>query len=108
METTENTQIEAVSEGLLDQDYQAKRQKVLIRDIQQESLKETPPKLHHGKPKKRPRKSPKKEEREEHNQALRNHAESSIHTKEVYTRSSLPPDHPSLSQDLSMKLSSWS
>jgi hypothetical protein len=45
METIENNQIEAVSEGLLDQDQQAKRHKVLIRDIQQESLKETPPKL---------------------------------------------------------------
>jgi hypothetical protein len=44
--------------------------------------------------------------REQHNQALRNHAESSIHTKEVHTRSSLPLDHPSLSQDLTMKLSS--
>jgi hypothetical protein len=43
---------------------------------------------------------------ERHNQALRNHAESSIHTKEVHTRSSLPPDHPSLPQDLTMKLSS--
>jgi hypothetical protein len=42
METTENTQIEAVSEGLLDQGHQAKRHKVLIHDIQQESLKETP------------------------------------------------------------------
>jgi hypothetical protein len=39
---------------------------------------------------------------------LRNYAESSIHTKEVHTRSSLPPDHPTLSQDLSMKLSSYS
>jgi hypothetical protein len=37
---------------------------------------------------------------------LRNHAESSIHTKEVHTSSSLPPDHPFLSQDLAMKLSS--
>jgi ribosomal protein L25 (general stress protein Ctc) len=63
METTENTQIEAVSEGLLDKDYQAKRHKVLIRDIQQESLKETPPKLPHGNPKKRPRKSPKRKNR---------------------------------------------
>jgi hypothetical protein len=27
-------------------------------------------------------------------------------TKEVHTRSSLPPDHPSLSPDLTMKLSS--
>jgi hypothetical protein len=43
---------------------------------------------------------------EHHNKALRNHAESSIHTKEVHTRSSLPPDHPTLSQDLNMKLSS--
>jgi hypothetical protein len=50
----------------------------------------------------------KKNEREQHIQALRNHVESSIHTKEVHTRSSLPPDHPSLSQDLTMKLSSLS
>jgi hypothetical protein len=59
METPENTQIEVVSEGLLDQDDQAKRHKVLIRDIQQESLKETPPNLPHGKSKKRPQKSTK-------------------------------------------------
>jgi hypothetical protein len=45
-----------------------------------------------------------KNNREQHNKALRNHAESSIHTKEVYTRSSLSPDHPTLSQDLTMKL----
>jgi hypothetical protein len=43
---------------------------------------------------------------ERHIQALRNHAESSIRTKEVHTRSRLLPDHPSLSQDLTMKLSS--
>jgi hypothetical protein len=43
---------------------------------------------------------------EQHNKALRNHAESSIHTKEVHTRSSLSPDHPIFSQDLTMKLSS--
>jgi hypothetical protein len=60
METTENTQIEAVSKGLLDQDHQAKRHEVLICEIQQESLKETPPKLHHGKPKKRAREAPKR------------------------------------------------
>jgi hypothetical protein len=59
METTENTQIEAVSEGLLDQDHKAKRHKDLICDIQQESLKETPPNLSHGSSKKRLRKSPK-------------------------------------------------
>jgi hypothetical protein len=62
METTENTQIEAISEGLLDQDHQAKRHKVLIRDIQQESLKETPPPQNFPteKSKKRLRKSPKR------------------------------------------------
>jgi hypothetical protein len=54
METTENTRIEAVSEGLLDQDHQAKRHKVLIHDIQQESLKETPPKFPHKIPRKDP------------------------------------------------------
>jgi hypothetical protein len=42
MKTTENTQIEAVSEGLLDQHHQAKRHKALIRDIQQETLKKHP------------------------------------------------------------------
>jgi hypothetical protein len=47
-----------------------------------------------------------KNNREQHNKALRNHTESSIHTKKVHTRSSLPPDHPTLSQDLTMKLSS--
>jgi hypothetical protein len=53
METTENSQIEAVSEGLLEQDHQGKRHKVLICDIQQESLKETPPKLPTEIPRKR-------------------------------------------------------
>jgi hypothetical protein len=48
----------------------------------------------------------KKEKWEEHHQDLRNHAESSIHTTKVHTRYSLPLDHPSLSQDLTMKLSS--
>jgi hypothetical protein len=60
MKTKEITKIEAVSEGLLDQDHQAKRHKVLIRDIQQESLRETPPKLLHKNSMKRLRKSPKR------------------------------------------------
>jgi hypothetical protein len=106
METTENTQIEVVSEGLLDPDHQAKRHKVLIRDIRQESFKETPPKLPHGNPKKRPPKITKRGKREEHNQALRNHTESSIHTMKVSYKVKLLLDHPSLSQDLTMKLSS--
>jgi hypothetical protein len=61
MNSTENRQIEAVSEGLLKQDHQAKTHMVLICDIQQESLKETPPKLPHGNSKKRLQKSPKRE-----------------------------------------------
>jgi hypothetical protein len=40
------------------------------------------------------------EGRERQHQSLRNHAESSIHTMKVHTRSSLPPIHPSLSLDL--------
>jgi hypothetical protein len=50
----------------------------------------------------------KKEKQEEHNQALRNHAESSTHTMKGSYNVYLPPDHPSLSQDLTMKLSSKS
>jgi hypothetical protein len=75
-------------------------------DSQNKSRKETSPKASHENPKKELQKSTKKGKRERHNQALMNHAKSSIHTKEVHTRSSLPPDHPSLSQDLTMKLSS--
>jgi hypothetical protein len=47
-----------------------------------------------------------KNNQKQHIQTLRNHAESSIHATKVHTRSSLPPDHPTLSQDLTMKLSS--
>jgi hypothetical protein len=47
-----------------------------------------------------------KNNREQHIQTSRNHAESSIHATKVHTRSSLPPNHPTLSQDLTMKLSS--
>jgi hypothetical protein len=43
---------------------------------------------------------------EQHIQTLRNHVESSIHAKKAHTRSSMPPDHPTLSQDLTTKLSS--
>jgi hypothetical protein len=47
-----------------------------------------------------------KNNRGKHIQTMRNHAESSIQATKVHTRSSLPPDHPTLSQDLTMKLSS--
>jgi hypothetical protein len=38
-----------------------------------------------------------KNNREQYIQTLRNHVESSIHATKVYTRPSLPPDHPNLS-----------
>jgi hypothetical protein len=66
------------------------------------------PKTHQENHQKRASKITTKNNREHHNKVLRNHAESSIHTKEVHTRSNLPPDHPTLSQNLTMKLSRWS
>jgi hypothetical protein len=47
-----------------------------------------------------------KNNEEQHIQTLRNHAESSIHATKVHIRSSLLPNHPTLSQDLTTKLSS--
>jgi hypothetical protein len=64
------------------------------------------PKTHRENHQERAPKITSKNNREQHNKALRNHVESSIHTKEVHTRSSLPPDHSTLSQNLIMKLSS--
>jgi hypothetical protein len=64
------------------------------------------PKTHQENHQKRAMKITTKNNQEQHNKALRNCAESSIHTKEVHTRSSLPPDHQTLSQNLTMKLSS--
>jgi hypothetical protein len=69
-------------------------------------LKSKVPKTPQEKHQERAPKITTKNNREQHNKALRNHAESSIHTTKVHTRSSLPPDHPTLSQDLTMKLSS--
>jgi hypothetical protein len=43
---------------------------------------------------------------EQHNKALKKHVESSIHTKEVLKRSSFLPDQSTLSQNLTMNLSS--
>jgi hypothetical protein len=63
------------------------------------------PKTHRENHQERAPKITAKNNREQHNKALRNHAESSIHTKEVHTRYSLSHDHPTLSQNLTMKLS---
>jgi hypothetical protein len=64
------------------------------------------PKTHRENHQERDLKNTTKNNREQHNKALRNHVESSIHTKEVHTTSSLSPDHRTLSQNLTMKLSS--
>jgi hypothetical protein len=64
------------------------------------------PKTHQENHQERALKITTKNNQEQHTEALRNHAESSKNIKEVHTRSSLPPDHPTLSQDLTMKLSS--
>jgi hypothetical protein len=67
---------------------------------------EQDPKTHRENHQERAPKITTKNNWEQHNKALRNHAESSIHTKEVHTRSSVPPDHLTLSQNLTMKLPS--
>jgi hypothetical protein len=64
------------------------------------------PKTHRENHQERAPKITTKNNREQHNKALKNHAESSVHIKELHTRSSLLPDHPTLSQNLTMKLSS--
>jgi hypothetical protein len=64
------------------------------------------PKTHRENHQERAPKITTKNNWEQHTKALRNHVESSIHSKEVHTRSSLPPDHPTLSQNLTLKLSS--
>jgi hypothetical protein len=64
------------------------------------------PKTHRENHQERALKITTKKNWEQHHKALRNHTESSIQTKKVHTRSSLPPDYPTLSQNLTMKLSS--
>jgi hypothetical protein len=95
---SKNHQIKVDSREFLGQSHQPKRHKVFIRDPNknpQEIFLKTPLKNH----KEELRKSPKGKLERQH-KALRNHAESSIHTMKVHIRSSLPPDHPSLSLDL--------
>jgi hypothetical protein len=69
-------------------------------------LQRNAPKTSHRNFQEKTPKITKKEKREKHKQALRNHAESSIHTMKGSYKVYLPPNHPSLSQDLTMKLSS--
>jgi hypothetical protein len=60
-------------------------------------LKRKVPKTTQRKHQERAPKITTKNNRGKHIQTLRNHAESSIHETKVHTRSSKPPDHPSLS-----------
>jgi hypothetical protein len=76
-----------------------------IKRNRKSTLKNTSnPRTHRENHQERAPKITTKNNREQHNKALRNHAETSIHTKEVHARSSLPLDHPTLSQDLTNEL----
>jgi hypothetical protein len=85
---------------------QAKELRRVPTNFPQQIHKSKVPKTPQEKHQERALKITTKNNREQDNKALRNHAESSIHTKEVHTRSSLLHDHPTLSQNLTMKLSS--
>jgi hypothetical protein len=86
----------------------AKETRMVHTNFPHQIPKSNVPKTHRENHQERAPKITTKNNHEQQNKALRNHAESSIHTKEVHTRSCLPPDHPTLSQDLNMKLSSQS
>jgi hypothetical protein len=85
---------------------QPKEPRKVPKNFPQQIPKSKIPKTTQENDKERAPKITTKNNREQHNKALRSHAESSVHIKEVHTRSSFPPDHPTLSQDLTMKLSS--
>jgi hypothetical protein len=98
LSNSKNHQIEVDSREFLRESHQAKRHMVLIRDTQQESPRNSP----EDSTKKITTKSfenHQRGKRERQHKALRNHAESSIHTMKVHTRSSFPPDHPSISHE---------
>jgi hypothetical protein len=84
---------------------QAKEPRRVPTNFPHQILKSKVPKTPQENHQERAPKITTKNNRKQHNKALRNHVESSIHTKEVHTKSSLPPDHPTLSQDLTMKIS---
>jgi hypothetical protein len=92
----------------LGRESQAKEPRRVPTNFPHQIPKSKVPKTHQEKHRERSLKITTKNSREQHNKALRNHAESSIDTKKVHTRSSMPPDHPTLSQDLTMKHLSYS
>jgi hypothetical protein len=85
---------------------QPKEPRRVPTNFPQQILKSKVPKTPQENHQERDPKITTKNNQEQHNKALRNHAESSMHATRVHTRSSLLPDHPTLSQDLTMKLSS--
>jgi hypothetical protein len=87
-------------------DSQAKEPRRVPTNFPQQIPKSKVPKTQQENYQERAPKITTKNNQEQHNKALRNHAESSIHTKKVHKRSSLLLDHPTLSQHLTMKLSS--
>jgi hypothetical protein len=90
----------------LEEESKGKEQRKVHTYIPYQIPKSKVPKTHQEIHQERAPKITTKNKRKQHNLALRNHADSSIHTKEVHTRSSLPPDHPTISKDLTMNLSS--
>jgi hypothetical protein len=102
----ETPKIEPLFSQIWEENQREKNHEGFMHTSLNKSSRKQPRNLSKKKRQKRAPKITKKNEQEQHIQASRNRAESSIHHKEVHTRSSLLPDHPSLSQDLIMKLSS--
>jgi hypothetical protein len=73
-------------------DSKAKEPRRVHMNFPYQMPKSKVPKTHQENHQERAQKITTKNNREQHNKALRNNAESSIQTKEVHTRSSLPPD----------------
>jgi hypothetical protein len=99
-----NPKIEPLCSRIWEANQREKNHEGFMHTSPTKSQRERPQNRSKKITKKKPPKITKNNEREQHIEALRNHAESSIHHREVHTRSSLPPDHPSFSQDLTMKL----
>jgi hypothetical protein len=100
------TKIEGLPTRFEGQDHQEKRHTNLICDSQHKSRKETPLNHSHKNPQKRFRKSPNKINGRSNKNPWGIRANLLYIPLKIHTRSNLPPQHPSLSQDLTTKLSS--
>jgi hypothetical protein len=104
--TLKTTKIEPLNSRIWGGESKAKEPRRVHTNFPHQMPKSKVPKTHRENHQERAPKITTKNNWEQHNKALRNHVESSIHTREVHTRSSLPHDHPTLSENLTMKLSS--